>query len=391
MFEQGVQKKELSSIQTVVQGNTEFALDLYHQLRTGEGNLFFSPYSISTALAMTYAGARGNTESQLAQTLHFTLEQQRLHPAFASLDVKLKSVQEKEHILLKVANALWPQVGYPFLEDFLTLAKEYYGVRVTSVNYGHSETARQMINRWVEEKTEEKISELIPPGILDALTRLVLTNAIYFKGNWASQFGKDLTKDTPFWITLSKKVEVPMMFQEHTWGYGEDNDLQILELPYAGDDLAMIVLLPKKVDGLADLETALTAESLKRWMGSLWQTEVRVFLPRFKISQGFKLNDTLAAMGMPNAFDEGKANFSGMDGHENWLYLAAVLHKAFVDVNEAGTEAAAATAVIMKARGLSFPSPTFRADHPFVVLIRENSTASILFLGRVVNPMNEAA
>lgn len=391
IFEQSVREKGHSSIQTAVQGNTELALDLYQKLRTIEGNLFFSPYSVSTALAMTYAGARGDTEVQMAQTLHFLLDQEQLHLAFAALEAKLGDIGRKAHIQLKIANALWPQVGYPFFEEFLALTKEYYGVLISPVDYRDPETARQKINAWVEEKTQEKIKELISPGILDDLTRLVLVNAIYFKGNWASQFEKKLTKAATFLVTPSEKVEVPMMTQEHMFGYGEGDSLQILELPYVGDDLAMIVLLPKKVDGLVGLETALTVENLEKWMSHLRETEVRVFLPRFKMSRGINLNDALVSMGMVDAFDLLKANFSGMDGNENWLYIAAVLHKAFVDVNEEGTEAAAATAVVMKARCQPPPPPVFRADHPFVFLIRENYTGSVLFIGRVVNPLSKAA
>ncbi len=388
MFKPNVKANTQSNVETVVRGNTAFALDLYQQLRSTEGNLFFSPYSISTALAMTYAGARGNTETQMAQTLHFTLDQSALHPALAALEARLRKVQEKGDILLSVANALWPHVDYPFLEAFLTLTKEFYGVSITPVDYKDTEAARQQINTWVEEKTQDKIKDLIPPGVLDDLTRLVLVNAIYFKGNWASQFAKDRTQTAPFSVTPSKKVEAPLMTQQHPFKYGETDRLQILELPYVGNDLAMILLLPKEVDGLAELEMTLTAPNLEQWTSRLEETKVCVFLPRFKISQGFSLGDALAAMGMVDAFG-GEANFSGMDGNEKGLYIGAVLHKAFVEVNEEGTEAAAATAVIVS-RALPLPPPTFRADHPFIFLIRENSTGSILFLGRVMDPTLKA-
>lgn len=384
LFGQDVQEKDYSIVETVVQGNTEFALDLYQKLRTVEGNLFFSPYSISTALAMTYAGARGNTRVQMAQALHFPLVQEQLHPAFASLEAKLGDIGRKGHIQLRVANALWPQKGYALLEEFLALTKQHYGVLITTVDYGDAETARCKINDWVEEKTENKIQDIIPPGILDALTRLVLVNAIYFKGSWASRFDQHLTSDAPFWVTPDEQVQVPMMRQVHEFGYGEGDGLQVLELSYAGDDLSMVVLLPRERDGLAKLEESLTAENLDTWTRELWSSEVQAFLPRFEITFPFKLNNTLKSMGMVDAF--GNADFSGMDGTK-LLYIAAVLHKAFVAVNEEGTEAAAATAVVGAARGLPLSPPTFRADHPFVFLIRENSTGSILFLGRVVNPV----
>ena len=269
LFEQGVREEGRSSIQTVVQGNTEFALDLYQKLRTTKGNLFFSPHSISTALAMTYAGARGDTEVQMSQALHFTLDQKQLHPAFASLDTMLNAVQERGNIQLRVANALWPQQGYAFLEDYLALTKEYYGVLITPLDYNDTETARETINAWVEEKTEEKIKDLIGPGVLNALTRLVLTNAIYFKGDWASQFDETLTENAPFWVTPTETVEVPMMAQKHKFRYTESDKLQILELPYVGDDLSMIVLLPRKADELTGLEGTLTAETTGKWTTNL--------------------------------------------------------------------------------------------------------------------------
>lgn len=371
----------------VVQGNTEFALDLYQQLQAEKGNLLFSPYSISIALAMTYAGARGETELQMAQALHFPPAQEELHPAIALLEAKLGEIGAKGSIEIRTANALWPHVRYQFLDEFLKLTREYYGVATTPVDYGEPEAARQTINGWVEGKTEAKIKELIPPGILDPLTRLVLTNAIYFKGNWAHQFAKEMTEDAPFLVTPSETVRVPLMAQKHAFGYGETDDLQTVELPYTGNDLAMVVLLPKKADGLAELEAALTAENLGKWTDNLREREVRVLMPRFKVSQGIELKGILTSMGMADAFDANKANFSGMDGCEGSLYIAAALHKAFVEVNEEGTEAAAATAVVMGLRFAPPPPPTFRADHPFVFMIREKSTGSILFLGRVVNPI----
>ena len=384
LFKQGVPKNGDSSVETVVRGNTEFAFALYHKLRTAEGNLFFSPYSISTALAMTYAGARGDTAAEMAHALHFPLDQEQLHPAFASLEARLGDIGGKGHIQLRVANALWPQEGYALLEAFLALTKRYYGVRVTAVDYGDTETARRTINAWVEEKTEDKIQDMIPPGLLNALTRLVLVNAIYFKGDWASQFDPSLTSDAPFWVTPDTQVQAPMMSQVHGFGYGEGDGLQVLELAYAGDDLSMVVLLPREIDGLADLEERLTVENLDRWTKHLWQSEVQVSLPKFEITFPASLSGILTSMGMVDAF--GDADFSGMDGTK-LLQIAAVLHKAFVAVNEEGTEAAAATAVIMQLMALPSPPPVFRADHPFVFLIRENSTGSILFLGRVVNPV----
>ena len=378
--------QESSDLKVVVDGNTKFALNLYQKLKDTEGNLFLSPYSISTALAMTYAGARDNTAKQMAETMHFSLDQKQLHPAFAELRVTLNAVQQRRKVTLHVANSLWPQKGYPFLKEYLCLTKKYYGVTITPVDYKAArKAASKTINKWVKDKTKKKIKDIIQPGVLNALTRLILVNAIYFKGNWASQFRKSATKDVPFYLTQKESVSVPMMNQEETFGYAEYENIQILKLPYIGYDLSMLVLLPKKIDGLADLEKSLTADNLERWRNRLYNKEVYVFLPRFKMTSQFYLGEMLKSMGMADAFNNNKANFLGMDGNPNWLYIATVIHKAFVDVNEEGTEAAAATAVATKCAGGS-PPLVFRADHPFLFLMQDNTTGSILFIGRVVSP-----
>lgn len=367
-------------------GNTAFAVDLYHQLRSIEGNLFFSPYSISTALAMTYAGARGNTEAQMARVLHFDLDhltQEALHSAFAALEEHMAQIQGKGDVALHVANSLWPQAGYAFLAAFIDLCRRCYGVTITSVDYAaDTEGARQQINAWVEEKTRDKIKELLKPPHVTPWTTLILVNAIYFKGNWAKQFDKKETDDGAFYLATGDPVSVPMMSQKARFGYQETEDLQVLELPYAGGDLSMLVLLPQARDGLPALETALTAENLALWTQYLERVTVQVALPRFKLSGEFDLGETLQAMGMVDAF--GAADFSGMTGQRD-LFISEVVHKAFVEVNEEGTEAAAATAVLMK-RSIPPPTPVFRADHPFLFLIRENNTGSVLFLGRVADP-----
>jgi len=370
---------------TVAQGNTAFALDLYGKLKDAEGNLFFSPYSISTALAMTYAGARGDTEKQMAEVLHFTLDQKGLHPAFSHLEAQLNAAQGKEGIELNVANSLWAQKDYIFLGEFLDLTKKYYGTVLSLLDFKKAcEAARKKINAWVEEKTKNKIKDLIKPGVLDSLTRLVLTNAIYFKGNWESQFKKSKTEESPFWLAPGKSINVPMMNQKQNFNYMENDSLQMLELPYVGNDLSMIVLLPKNLDGLVQLESTLSVKNLTTWMDLLREREILVFLPKFKMSSQFSLDKMLASMGMHDAFT-GKADFSGMTGKKD-LYISAVIHKAFVDVNEEGTEAAAATAVAMRLLSMPAPPPVFKADHPFIFLIRHNPSESILFLGRVVDP-----
>ncbi|MCK4307062.1 serpin family protein [candidate division WOR-3 bacterium] len=367
---------------TVVDGNNMFALELYTELKEQEGNLFFSPYSISTALAMTYAGARGNTEKQMAEVLHFELSQKCLHPTFHSLISQLNA--QGKGYQLNIANALWGQKGYGFLEEFLELTKANYGAGLNEVDFVRdAESARKTINAWVEEQTKDKIKDLIKPGILDALTVLVLTNAIYFKGNWASQFKKKETKDSKFYVRANKTVKVPMMYQKEKFKYMETDGFQAIELPYVDNELSMVILLPKKREGLVELENSLNVDSLNKWLGNLRKQEVTIYLPKFKMTSEFRLEEVLASMGMPDAFS-GQADFSGMIGRKE-LFISAVIHKAFVDVNEEGTEAAAATAVVM-AKG-TVPVFRFRADHPFIFLIRDISSGSILFLGRVVNPL----
>jgi len=371
----------------VVAGNTEFALDLYGKLRTSKGNLFFSPYSISIALAMTCGGARGETEKQMAQTLHFNLPPERLHPAFAGLAAHLGAIQQKGQVKLALANSLWPQVGSLLRQDYLALCQNYYNTAITPVDYmEQKEVARKTINDWVEAKTGGKIVELLQSGTLDTSTRLVLANAVYFKGAWASPFRAGSTRNPPFHISSQNSVTAPLMQQVEVVPYAESPGLQVVELSYLGGDLSMLVLLPAKVDGLGDLEAEMTPQTLTSWTSNLQTKSVQVCLPRFKTTSEFSLQATLKALGMSDAFTFGRADFSGMDGQKD-LFVSAVVHKAFVEVNEQGTEAAAATATGMGGRGNTGPPiPIFRADHPFLFLIRDNHTGSLLFLGRVTDP-----
>jgi len=386
---------------TIVEGNNKFSLALYAKLREREGNLFFSPYSISTALAMTYAGARGQTEAQMAEVLHFPIiispgkelsstivpDRQQFASAFGKIVKDLNARGKKGSYELTVANALWGQKGYGFLEEFLQLLKTNYDGQLNEVDFvTATEAARNTINSWVEKKTNNKIKNLIGPGVLDAMTRLVLTNAIYFKGNWQSQFKEDRTRPAPFTLLNGDKVEVPMMNQTAEFGYMETEDLQGLELPYVDKELSMIILLPKKIDGLSEFERTFTLENISQWLGKLGKREVIVSIPKFKMTSQFSLASVLKSMGMTDAFSPEKADFSGMNGKTD-LFISAVIHKAYVDVNEEGTEAAAATGVTMRLTSVG-PSqiPVFQADHPFLFLIRDNKTRSILFIGRVTNP-----
>jgi len=385
---------ENKDIQAVVGGNSQFALELYARLRGNEGNLFFSPYSISTALAMTYSGARGTTAGQMAQALRFPTEHnkglmsdERLAAAFGKLQKSLKADPKREGYELSVANALWGQRGYDFLEEFLEIVETNYGGRLGEVDFAAAtEKARRIINAWVEEKTKNKIKELIKPGVLSSMTRLVLTNAIYFKGAWDTPFQEAATRPAAFTLSGGNKVDVPMMHQSDRFKYAEIESFQALELPYAGDDLSMVILLPKKTDGLSDFEKKLTAKNLSDWLSRLAKRKVIVSIPKFEMTSQFSMASVLKSMGMPDAFAPRKADFSGMNGRRD-LFISAVVHKAYVEVNEEGTEAAAATAVAISVTSMPTDRPpTFRADHPFLFLIRHNQTGSILFIGRVTNP-----
>jgi serpin B len=371
---------------SVVESSNRFAVDLYARLAPRPGNLFFSPFSVSTALAMTHAGARGVTAEEMARVLHFSLEPGSLHPAYGALIRSLDRGSTLGGYRLDVANRLWGQTGYGFLEPFLATTREDYGAELAQLDFaGAPEPARATVNAWVEEKTQGKIQDLFPAGTIGELTRLVLTNAIYFKGSWASRFDEAGTRSAPFRLSGTTSVDVPTMSQSGRFALARLDDLDVLELRYQGGDLSMVILLPAAVDGLGSLESILTFESLTAWLAMLdaaEPTEIILSLPRFRTASSFVLNDVLAAMGMPTAFDPVAADFSGMNGRRD-LAVQVVVHKGFVDVNEEGTEAAAATGVGVGATSLP---PPLLVDHPFLFLIRDNLTGSVLFLGRIVDP-----
>lgn len=378
-----VSDEEVSSL---VQGNNRFALDLYARLGAREGNLFFSPNSISTALAMVYAGARGSTADEMARALHFDLPPDAIHASFEQLMASLGAGDAERSYALSIANRLWAQQGYEFLPQYLNLTEQRYGARVGDVDFRTAtEEARIAINAWVAEQTRGKIVDLIKPGSLNATTRLVLTNAIYFKGNWHTQFKTQFTRQAPFTVSPGNSVQVDMMNQAETFGYADRDGVQVLELPYVDEELSMFVLLPKQVDGLAALESELTAENLDEWTRNLRRVKVNVFLPKFTMRSGFELGETLRDLGIETAFGR-EADFSGMTDRSD-LFISSVVHQAFVEVNEEGTEAAAATGVQLRATSARVgPPPIFRADHPFVFMIRQKQSGAILFLGRFVEP-----
>lgn len=378
---------EGSEMKTLVEGNNAFALQLYGKLQSQPGNLAFSPCSISSALAMTCAGARGETARQMEQVLHFNQSQADLHPLFGRLDQALQEAKGDNE--LDIANSIWPQEKYPFRQEFLNLLKQDYGATVTPLNYQrNAEQARVTINQWVDEHTQHKIAEIIGGGVLDGATRMVLVNAIYFKGTWVTQFPEQATYPDTFYSRPEAQVTVPFMHVREDFRYGENDRLQWISLPYAGRKLEMLILLPRNRNGIGPLEKSLNAANLSAWTSKMSEEKVDVALPKFKMSSGFGLAETLRVMGMRDAFDPRKADFSGMDGQTHWLFISAVLHQAYVDVNEKGTEAAAATAVLMTlwADPKAETAKEFRADHPFIFVIRDSTTGSILFLGRIANP-----
>ena len=375
----------------LVEGNSAFAFDLYQALREKDGNLFYSPHSISLALAMTYAGARGETAQQMADTLHFNLSQDNLHPAFNNLDIELSERgqgakgKDDEGFRLNIVNAIWGQKDYSFLPTFLDVLAENYGAGLRTLDFiKETEKSRVTINDWVSDQTEGRIEDLIPQGVIDAATRLVLTNAIYFNAAWQYPFGETMTADGLFYLLDGGQVTVPMMKQTESFGYTEGEGYQAVELLYDGGELSMVILLPGAGQFEA-FEEALKAQQVDDIIKGLQNTQVTLTMPQFEFDSDFSLKDILTGMGMPVAFSGG-ADFSGMTGSPD-LFIDEVLHKAFVSVDEAGTEAAAATAVIMKETAMPVDPPVeVTIDRPFIFLIRDIDTSAILFVGRVLNP-----
>jgi len=380
-----------ADVAELVAGNSAFAFDLYQTVREENGNLFYSPHSISLALAMTYAGARGETEQQMADTLHFTLPQDRLHPAFNALDLELArrgeggEGQDEEGFRLNIVNSIWGQTDYSFLPEFLDVLAKSYGAALRLLDFESApEESRQVINEWVSDQTEGRIKDLIPQGVINELTRLVLANAIYFNAVWSHPFEEEQTHDGTFHLLDGSQVTAPMMQQTEHLGYTEGDGYQAVELPYVGNEVSMFVLLPA-AGRFGEFENSLDAARVEAIVKDLGQTNVALTMPKFKFDSSFQLADTLAGMGMPDAFSPETANLSGMDGTRN-LFIQDVVHKAFVSVDEAGTEAAAATGVVIGITSAPASPVEVTVDRPFVFLIRDIETGVILFVGRVVNP-----
>ncbi|XP_015709966.1 serpin B6-like [Coturnix japonica] len=372
--------------------NCTFALDLLRELREKNStkNLFFSPFSISSALSMILLGSKGNTEAQIAKVLSLT-KAEDAHNGYQSLLSEINNPDTK--YILRTANRLYGEKTFEFLTSFIESSQKFYHAGLEQTDFKNaSEDSRRQINGWVEEKTEGKIQKLLAEGIINSMTRLVLVNAIYFKGNWEAKFEKECTKEMPFKINKNETKPVQMMFRKgkYNMSYIGDLETKVIEIPYVGNELSMIVLLPDAIQdestGLEKLEKELTYEKLMEWINPemMDSTEMRLSFPRFKLEENYDLKPILSNMGMRDAFDLRMANFSGISSGKE-LVLSEVVHKSFVEVNEEGTEAAAATAGVMMLR-CAMIVPDIVADHPFLFFIRHNKTSSILFCGRFCSP-----
>lgn len=382
----------------LVAGNNAFAWALYGQINEeADDSFFLSPYSISTALGMTFAGARNNTETQMQSVLRYTLGQERIHPAFTAMNAVLEQRHEStvegetgERPTLAVANSIWAQNDFTFRPEFVSLLQAAYGIEANTVDFVNAtEAARNRINGWVSDHTEERIEELLVAGILTSLTRLVLTNTIFFKGSWRFPFHAARTADGVFYLATGEQATVPLMRQEARFAHTSNATLQAVQLPFVGNELAMLVVVPREGQ-FEVVEEQLIERGLEPIIAGLGAGRVDLTMPKYSLEAEFRLDDALGAMGMPEAFNPGAADFSGMaeiPTRRDNLYISAVVHKAFLEVDESGAEAAAATAVVISTRGARPASPTeIRVDRPFLVVIRDVPTGAILFLGRVTDP-----
>lgn len=362
----------------------DFAINLYKQVNAEPGNVFVSPISIQSALTMTAAGAKGETRQQILDVLGIK-DPAELGQLLARLEKA--PTKDEPNFQLSIANALWAQQAYPFSPEYVKSVQQQFDAEARTLDFGESDTATQIINKWVEEQTKEKIKDLIPKGTITQDTRMVLTNAVYFKADWQEKFSKDATADAPFNVTSDKTTTVKMMHLTDQLGYFDAGPAHVVRLPYVGYSTSMLLLVPKQIDGIADTEKALTTQLLAKLDRESARREVQLSLPRFEFEDSVPLSDVLKKMGMELPFDPEKADFSGMTTAER-LSISAVLHKTYVKVDEEGTEAAGATAVVMVAMAAPMPEEPLvvTADRPFLVLIRDDTSGAILFIGRVTNP-----
>ena len=381
-----------TDLSTLVKGNNTFAINLYEALRSQDGNLVFSPYSISLALAMTYAGARNATESQMAKAMQFNLPQDQLHPAFNALDLELVNEgktrgSNTQPMQLNIANAIWAEQTYPFQQAYLDLIAKNYGAGIQLADFiKNFDPVRQQINNWVSNQTKNKINDLLAPGSVNSNTRMVLVNAIYFKADWDVPFDANNTGDSTFNLLNGSQSQVKMMNNSDlTLSYVKGDGYQAVELPYNGNTAAMGIIMPDE-GNFQNFEATLDAQKISDIFNSMQSTPIALGLPKFTFTTNFSLSDQLKSLGMTDAFDSNKADFSGMTGNHD-LFISDVIHKAFVAVDEKGTEAAAATAVIMQAMSMPVQQKVHLViDHPFIFVIRDLTSGQILFIGRVLNP-----
>ncbi len=381
------------AVRQFVKANNAFAFDLYARRRAATGDLALSPASVTTALAMTWAGAKGETADEMKRALHFEADQAGVAAAAGELIGRLNAPGQK--VKLRVSNRLFGERSFRFEPPYLALTKSAFGAPLEPLDFAHApEPSRQRINDWAAKETENRVTNLVPANGVDRETRLVLVNAVYFLGTWSKRFDKAFTSAEPFFANGAGARPAPTMRQTETFGYAASDGVKVLELPYEGGDYALTLLLPERRDGLAALEASLTADKFAAWAAALAPTRVAVALPTFKIepAASLSLGDDLKALGMKRAFERGRAEFFGIASPPepaDRLFVGAVFHKAFVKVDEAGTEAAAATAVAMPRGGRpppAAPPVEFRADHPFLFALRDAKTGLLLFVGRVTDP-----
>ena len=380
--------QELSPITIVATGNNASGFTLFKQIdvKQKDKNIFISPFSISMAFGMAYEGASGNTAKEIASVFAFIPNDKERWDAFSAIYKTLNPDNAKYK--LAIANAFWVQQNYPLLQSYTDVLKNYYHSEAYNVDFTHKDTreeAVKKINMWAANNTYDKIRQVLTLDDVKPLTRLILTNAVYFKANWLYQFDKEQTKKEYFYIDSNKKIKTPMMMQRNvTIKYMENNDIQMIELPYEGKALSMFVILPKK--DIKSIIPRLSTKIFESWRHDLMLEKVDVYLPKFKIECGYMLVEPLIKMGIKDAFNETKADFSKITGGKD-LYISTVIHKTFCDVNEEGTEAAAVTAIVMNTKSMgSFDRKIFKADHPFIYAIVDNNTGVMLFLGKMIKP-----
>ncbi len=382
--EQNISEKSLA--ENITDANNELTFDLYSRYKTNERNLFYSPYSISSALTMTYEGAKGQTADEMQEVLHLPDNKQQIREDYLSFYNEINKADKTYK--LSTANALWAQEDYPFEQNYFSTVDQYYNGKVTNLDFKtKTEESRITINDWVENKTNNKIKDLIPSRTLTSTTKLVLTNAIYFKANWTNQFeAEDTIKNYTFNLDTGQTTKVDMMYQKDFFNYGETEDVKVLEMDYLDNDLSMLVILPKE-NNLQDIEQNINKEKLSGWKQNMELEKTRVYLPKFKFETKYYMAQDLSDMGMPTAFKYPDADFTTMSSTDE-LFISQVIHQTFIEVAEYGTEAAAATAVIIKATSapLQEQPKIFKADHPFIFIIQHKDTGKILFIGRMSNP-----